>query len=55
MSVTTLGDMLDRIQDFERRLKALYADVRDRKTNDGTRLLTYYLARHRRHVPSALA
>jgi hypothetical protein len=55
MSVTTLGDMLDRIQDFERRLKALYADVRDRTTNDGTRLLTYYLARHRRHVPSALA
>ena len=55
MSVTALGDMLDRIEDFERRLKALYADTRDRMTNDGTRLLTYYLARHRRHVPSALA
>ena len=54
MSVTTLGDMLDRIEDFERRLAALYADVRDRTTNDGTRLLTYYLARHRRHLPSAL-
>ncbi len=54
MSVTTLGDMLDRIQDFERRLKALYANIRDRTTNDGTRLLTYYLARHRRHLPSAL-
>ncbi len=55
MSVTTLGDMLDRIQDFEGRLEGLYADVRDRTTNDGTRLLTYYLARHRRHLPSALA
>ncbi len=54
MSVTTLGDMLDRIQDFEGRLETLYADVRDRTTNDGTRLLTYYLARHRRHLPSAL-
>ncbi len=54
MSVTTLGDMLDRIEEFEGRLEALYADVRDRTTNDGTRLLTYYLARHRRHLPSAL-
>lgn len=54
MSVTTLGDMLDRVEDFERRLVALYSNVRDRTTNDGTRLLTYYLARHRRHLPTAL-
>ncbi|MHC4502562.1 MAG: hypothetical protein ACYTFI_04580 [Planctomycetota bacterium] len=54
MSVTTLGDMLDRVEDFEQRLVALYSSVRDGTTNDGTRLLTYYLARHRRHLPAAL-
>ena len=54
MSVVTLGDVLDRVREFEHRLESFYADLRDRATNDGVRLLTYYLARHRRHLPSAL-
>ena len=54
MANVTAGDMLDRAQDFERRLEALYADLRDRVTNDGARLLVYYLARHLRHLPEAL-
>ena len=54
MSVLTAGDMLDRAQDFESRLEAFYADLRDRASDDGVRLLTHYLARHRRHLPEAL-
>ena len=54
MTAMTAGDMLDRAADFERRLEAYYADLRDRATRDGTRLLVYYLARHRRHLPEAL-
>lgn len=54
MSVVTVGEMLERVRDFERRLEAYYADLRDRATRDGVRLLTYYLARHRRHLGDAL-
>ncbi len=54
MSVLTLGDLLDRLQAFEARLEAYYADLRDRADRDGVRMLTYYLARHRKHLPSAL-
>jgi rubrerythrin len=54
MATVTVGDMLKRAKDFERRLEAYYADLRDRATHDGVRLLTYYLARHRRHLPQAL-
>ncbi len=51
----TIGDMLARAEDFETRLENFYADLRDRATSDGVRLLTYYLARHRKHLPDALA
>ena len=54
MPETTLGDILDRAQDFEQRLEAFYADARDRVESDGVRLLTHYLARHRDHLPGAL-
>ncbi len=52
--MVTVGDMLERARDFEHRLEAYYADLRDRATVDGVRLLTHYLARHRRHLPDAL-
>lgn len=54
MADITVGTMLERARDFEARLESFYADLRDRATRDGTRLLTYYLARHRRHLPEAL-
>ncbi len=54
MSVVTVGQMLEKARHFERCLEAYYADLRDRATRDGVRLLTYYLARHRRHLPEAL-
>jgi hypothetical protein len=46
--------MLDRAAEFERRLETYYANLRDHATRDGPRLLVYYLARHRRHLPEAL-
>ncbi len=54
MAIITIGEVLDRIRDFEIRLEAFYAQIRDNATNDGVRLLTYYLARHRRHQDQAL-
>ena len=55
MGVLSVGELVDRIQDFERRLEAYYADVRDHATQDGARLLAYYLSRHRRHLPGVLS
>lgn len=54
MAIVTLGELLDRGQDFETRLEAHYAEIRDRSTDNGVRLLTYYLARHRHHQEIAL-
>ncbi len=54
MARPTVGDMLERAREFERRLEHYYADLRDRTTQDGTRLLTFYLARDRLHLPEAL-
>lgn len=55
MAVVTVKDMLERAADFERRLEAYYAALRDTSKDDGVRLLVQYLARHRRHLPEALA
>lgn len=54
MPIVKITNMLDRVSNFEGRLEAFYADVRDHAAHDGVRLLTYYLARHRRHLPDAL-
>lgn len=55
MTKTTIGNILDRVQDFEHRLEAYYASVRDLSTDNNVRLVTYYLARHRRHQEMATA
>jgi hypothetical protein len=55
MAIVTIGEILDRGRDFETRLEAYYAEIRDCSTDNGVRLLTYYLARHRRHQEQALA
>ncbi len=55
MAQTTVGEMLDKAQNFEHRLESYYADLRDRATKDGIRLLTYYLVRHRRHLPKVIS
>ena len=55
MPAVTLGTVLDRARAFEVRMAKYYARVRDQSTDNGTRLLTYYLARHRRHQDQAWA
>jgi hypothetical protein len=55
MPVVTVGNMIDRARAFETRLERYYADLRDRATDDGVRLLTYYLARRKRHLPETLS
>ena len=53
MATITLGTLLDRIETFEEHLEEFFAAVRDRSHDNGVRLLTYYLARHRRHLQQA--
>jgi hypothetical protein len=54
MGIVTVGEVLDRARAFETLLAGFYASIRDQTQNDGVRLLTYYLARHRRHLDQAL-
>jgi hypothetical protein len=54
MAITSLGELLDRARQFEDRLEKYYAAIRDRSRDNGVRLLTYYLSRHRRHLQQAL-
>ncbi len=53
MTSITFEELLKRATDFERRLEDYYAEIRDRTTDTGVRLLTYYLSRHRRHLEMA--
>ncbi len=55
MAIVTVGELLDRARVFEDRLAKRYAEIRDQTEDNGVRLLTYYLARHRRHQELALA
>ena len=54
MAIVSIGDILDRVAEFEKRLEDYYGSVRDNSTDDGARLLTYYLCRHRRHLEMAM-
>jgi len=54
MAIVTVGDLLDRAQEFEKRLEDCYAAIRDQSQNNGVRLLTYYLSKHRRRLRRAL-
>ncbi len=54
MAIVSVGDLLDRAAAFERELEEYYAAIRDVGTNEGVRLLTYHLSRHRRHLQEAL-
>lgn len=55
MTIMTVGELLDRGWDFETRFIAYYTEIREHSANNDVRLLTYYLARHRRHQEEALA
>ena len=55
MAIVTVGDLLDRAEEFEKRLENYYVAIRDESENNGVRLLTYYLSKHRRRLRRALA
>ena len=54
MAIVRIQDLLERARVFELKLEKYYAAIRDESQNDGARLLTYYLCRHRRHLDQAL-
>ena len=54
MAIVALGKILDRCQDAEIQLEANYSDIRDRTVDNGVRMLTYYLARHRHYQKKVL-
>ena len=54
MAIVSVGDLLDRAAAFEQELEEYYTAIRDFGTNEGVKLLTYYLSKHRRHLQEAL-
>ena len=54
MAIARIGNLLDRVADFERRLDRYYAEIRDQSKDNGVRLLTYYFSKHCRHLPEVL-
>jgi hypothetical protein len=54
MAFVNIGDVLERAREFEERLEKYYAAIRDESQDNGVRLLTYYLSRHRRHLQQAV-
>jgi hypothetical protein len=49
-----IGDIIGLVVQFDRRVEEYYADLRDRASNDGVRLLTYYLVRRKRRLPEVM-
>ena len=54
MAVTTVACVLRRAGDFEHQLMDYYLDLAEQSTREGVRLLTDYMARHRRRLAEAL-
>jgi rubrerythrin len=54
MAFVNMGELLKRAREFEERLERYYAAIRDESGDNGVRLLTYYLSKHRRHLEGAL-
>ncbi len=47
-------ELIERALEFERELEHYYAEIRDTTQNEGVRLITYYLSRHRRRLQQAI-
>ena len=54
MAIVNIGDLFQRAKHFEHRIERYYARIRDETENNGVKLLTYYLAKHRRHLEEVL-
>jgi len=55
MAIVDIDELFRRAESFEHRVERCYACIRDETENNGVRLLTYYLARHRRHLEEVLS
>ncbi len=55
MAIVNIGSLFDEIARYEESAERYYADLRDRASSDGVRLLTYYLSRRKKHLPEALS
>ena len=54
MSIVTIDELFQRAQSFEEKLESFYERIRDESDDNGVRLVTYYLARNRRHLQRVL-
>lgn len=54
MAIITIDELFQRAQAFEENLENFYVKIRDESENNGVRLVTYYLARNRRHLQRVL-
>jgi len=55
MAYINIGDVLDKVREYEKKLEDYYAAIRDESEDNGVRLLTYYFSRHRNHLSNALS
>ena len=55
MAFVNIGVILDKAAEFEKKLESYYIQIRDNTVNEGVKLLTYYLSRHRLHQKEAFS
>ena len=54
MGMITIAEVLERVNDFERKLAEFYAKLSHETTREGVRLLSDYMSRHRQRTHIAL-
>ncbi len=54
MAYSSIEELIKSVSDFEEKLTDRYADLRDKTENNGVKLLTFYLSRHRKHLKKAM-
>ncbi|MHA2066881.1 MAG: hypothetical protein ACXABY_21130 [Candidatus Thorarchaeota archaeon] len=55
MGIVTIAEVLERVDEFERKLSESYSNMSQTSSREGVRLLTDYMGRHRRRTLEALA
>ena len=54
MAYSSIEELINSVSAFEEKLTDYYASMRDQTENNGVKLLTYYLGRHRNHLNKAM-
>ncbi len=52
--IVSFQDIINKALAFEEQLEHYYIEIRDTTENEGVRMITYYLSRHRRRLQKAL-